>query len=89
MTAAPFIVAKSQLLLTLPRHTTIQLCHDQRFTSYENPFPAPSFTFKALFHARYAGSPEHSWMREQLSMILKSYTGNPYKDPERSTFRAQ
>lgn len=77
MTAAPFIVAKSQLLLTLPRHTAMQLCHDQRFTSYEIPFPSPRFSFKVLFHARYASSPGHSWIREQLGLILlKGSTGN-------------
>lgn len=72
MAAAPSIVAQSQLLLTLPRRTAMQLCDDQRFASYETPFPSPRFTLRVLFHTRYAGSPGHSWMRDQLRLILNN-----------------
>ena len=70
LAVAPLLVCGSRLLLTMPRRVAAQLCADSRFVIFETPFPSPTYTLKVLFHARYAGTPGHRWIREQLRSLL-------------------
>ncbi|HKT97569.1 MAG TPA: LysR family transcriptional regulator [Paraburkholderia sp.] len=68
--AAPFIVANTELLLTLPRRAAEQLSDSTSLAVFPTPFETPHYTLKVYFHARYAGTPAHVWMREQLIRAL-------------------
>lgn len=64
--AAPFIVAGSDLLATLPQRVARRLGPAANLAVYPAPFAAPAYTLKVLFHARHAGIPGHGWMLEQV-----------------------
>lgn len=64
--AAPFIVAGSDLLATLPQRVAQRLGPPANLAVYPAPFAAPAYTLKVLFHARHAGIPGHEWMLEQV-----------------------
>ncbi|WP_116522685.1 LysR family transcriptional regulator [Achromobacter insuavis] len=64
--AAPFIVAGSDLLATLPQRVARRLGPAAHLAVYPAPFAAPAYTLKVLFHARHAGIPGHEWMLEQV-----------------------
>ncbi|MND30148.1 HTH-type transcriptional regulator LeuO [compost metagenome] len=67
--AAPFIVAKSELLLTLPRRAAEQLRSAASFRLFELPFDLPRYTLKVLFHERFAGTSGHRWIMTQLKSL--------------------
>ncbi|MFT4173831.1 MAG: LysR family transcriptional regulator [Rhodocyclaceae bacterium] len=69
--AAPFIVAHSPYLITLPRRVAVPLSQAAPLVLHEAPFETPRYTLKILFHARHAGSPAHRWMREQMMQELR------------------
>ncbi|HDR9319747.1 TPA: LysR family transcriptional regulator [Burkholderia vietnamiensis] len=64
--AAPFIVANSELLVTLPRRAAERLSTAVRLSLYEAPFKTPEYMLTAFFHVRHASSASHRWMREQI-----------------------
>lgn len=66
----PLLLDGSELLLTLPRRVAAQLFHGSHFAVHDTPFASPRYTLKALFHARYASTPGHRWIREQLRLLL-------------------
>ena len=70
--AAPFIVANSQLLITLPRRVALQLADAIPLTIYPAPFDIPRYILKVFFHTRHSGSPAHHWMREQMVSALSA-----------------
>lgn len=70
LVVAPLLLDRSELLLTLPRRVAAQLFHGSRFVVHETPFSSPQYTLKALFHARYASTPGHRWIQEQLRLLL-------------------
>ncbi|WP_176059510.1 LysR substrate-binding domain-containing protein [Paraburkholderia sp. BCC1876] len=70
--AAPFIVANSQFLITLPRRVARQLANAIPLTIYPAPFDIPRYVLKVFFHKRHAGSPAHRWMREQMVSALNA-----------------
>jgi DNA-binding transcriptional LysR family regulator len=63
---APFIVAHSSLLMTVPRYAALVLRDAAPVTIYPTPFAAPRYTLKIYQHARHAGTPAHRWIRDQL-----------------------
>jgi DNA-binding transcriptional LysR family regulator len=68
--AAPFIVANSELLLTLPRRAALQLSVATPLMIYPAPFNVPRYVLKAFFYRRHARSSAHRWMRELMIDIL-------------------
>lgn len=63
---APFIVAHTSLLMTVPRHAAQILRNAAPVTIYPAPFDAPRYTLKIYQHTRHAGTPAHMWIRDQL-----------------------
>ncbi|WP_414447993.1 LysR family transcriptional regulator [Burkholderia sp. 22PA0099] len=63
---APFIVARSNLLMTVPRHAALILRDAAPVTIYPAPFDVPRYTLKLYQHTRHAGTPAHVWVRDQL-----------------------
>ncbi|WP_233838437.1 LysR family transcriptional regulator [Paraburkholderia sp. ZP32-5] len=68
--AAPFIVAKSELLLTLPRRVAVQLADAIPLAIHPTPFAVPRYVLKILFHRRHSASPALCWMREKMMDVL-------------------
>jgi DNA-binding transcriptional LysR family regulator len=68
--AAPFIVANSELLLTMPRRVALQLADTIPLTIHSTPFDISRYVLKVFFHRRHSGSPAHRWMREKMMDVL-------------------
>ena len=68
--AAPFIVANSDLLITVPLRAAQQLIDAAPLKVFSAPFHAPRFTLRALYHSRYGSMPGHRWMRDQMLLAL-------------------
>ncbi len=69
--AAPFIVAGSDLLITLPRLAARRLESAADIAIFDVPFDAPAYTLNVYFQRRHLGSPWHRWMREQIMAVLR------------------
>ncbi len=72
---APFIVANSSLLMTVPRHAARVLRDAAPVTIYPTPFAPPRYTLKIYQHRRHAGTPAHQWIRDQLLRSVPSRVG--------------
>ena len=68
--AAPFIVANSDHLITLPRRVAQQLAAAIPLAFRPTPFDVPRYVLKAYFHRRHSASSAHRWMREQMMSAL-------------------
>ncbi|MEX3993001.1 LysR family transcriptional regulator [Paraburkholderia sp. EG286A] len=79
--AAPFIVANTELLLTLPRRAAEQLSKATPLAIFPTPFESPGYTLRVYFHIRHAGIAAHAWMREQLIRALDE--GHDLKPPSK------
>lgn len=72
--AAPFIVAASDHLFTVPRLAAVQLSTAVPLVTYAVPFDVPRYTLRILHHVRHASTVGHRWMREQMSSALVGQT---------------
>ncbi|MDV9033036.1 LysR family transcriptional regulator [Pseudomonas sp. RAC1] len=70
MMAAPFIVANSDLLITLPRRAAVQLQSAAALEIYQAPFSTPGYTLKVFFHVRNGNKPANKWLRKQMLLAL-------------------
>ncbi|MFC0167291.1 LysR family transcriptional regulator [Pseudoduganella danionis] len=70
MMAAPYIVAGSDFLATLPARVIGQLQGAVPLIAHPVPFQTPEFTLKLLFHSRHARLPGHLWVRERIASIF-------------------
>jgi len=60
---APFIIASSELIMTLPRHAATTLAEAAGIAIYPAPFAIPPYTLKVYSHSKYARSDAHLWLR--------------------------
>lgn len=72
MMAAPFIIASSDYLMTLPKRVALKMGAAAALVMHPTPFAAPDFRLSVLYHARQAGLPGHRWMREQIALALRA-----------------
>jgi DNA-binding transcriptional LysR family regulator len=75
--AAPFIVANSDLLITLPRLAARQLEASAAITIFEAPFELPSYTLNVYFQHRHLHHSWHRWMRSQIEAVLQGTSIGP------------
>lgn len=75
--AAPYIVAQSNYLFTLPRRAALQWVNALPFIVHDVPFEAPRYTLRMLHHVRHSGAPGHHWIREQLMLALDNASREP------------
>lgn len=73
--AAPFIIANSELIMTLPRYAAETLQSAAPIAVYPAPFAIPAYTVKVYSHTNYAHSEGHVWMRQELLKQQVSPTG--------------
>lgn len=73
---APFIVARSHLLMTIPHRAALILRDAAPVAIYPTPFDAPRYTLKIYQHTRHAGTPAHRWIRDQLLQSVPDSRGS-------------
>ena len=64
--AAPFIIAHSSLIMTVPRYAAQTLQDSAPISIYSAPFAIPSYTLKVYSHIKHGRTAAHAWLREQL-----------------------
>ncbi len=72
MVVAPFIVAQTQYLLTLPRRAAQALARVLPLVLFPAPFRTPPYSIQVLFHARHADTPAQRWLRQQMLQVLQT-----------------
>ena len=64
--AAPFIIAETEWIMTLPRLAARTLSQAAAIVLHDAPFDIPCYTLKVYSHARHGRSAAHDWLRAQL-----------------------
>lgn len=63
---APFVVAETELVLTLPERIAQKLSKLLPVQSIEPPIPLPGFTMGFVWHEKKTGDPAHAFLRERV-----------------------
>lgn len=64
--AAPFIIARSGMIMTVPHHAAKILQDSAPISIYPTPFPTPRFIMKIYGHIKHSRTQAHIWVREQM-----------------------
>jgi DNA-binding transcriptional LysR family regulator len=64
--AAPFVVAKSNLVLTVPERVAHLFSAALQLQVVEPPVPVPGFAMYLFWHQRHHLDPAHVWLRTQI-----------------------
>ena len=67
--AAPFVVAESDLVLTLPRRLAEQLRRLAPLEVHAPPLPLERFHFRLAWHVRRHDEPAHRWLRSLVAEV--------------------
>ncbi len=67
---APFIIADSEWLMTLPRPAAVALQAAAGIALYPPPFKIAPYRLKLYSHSKYARSDAHQWMSAQLKTLF-------------------
>ena len=65
-------VARSDLIVTVPRKLAKTLATMAHIRTVEPPLPIKSFQYFMVWHPRLTAEPAHVWFREQLRMVAKT-----------------
>ncbi|CDG81276.1 LysR family transcriptional regulator [Janthinobacterium agaricidamnosum] len=68
--AAPFIIAGSELIMTIPRQAAQTLSAAAPVSIYQAPFAIPPYAIKVYCHSNYLRTDAHAWMRQELLNIV-------------------
>ncbi|MFZ6731843.1 LysR family transcriptional regulator [Undibacterium sp. Ji42W] len=68
---APFIIASSNLIMTLPRHAATTLAQTAGITIHTAPFAIPPYTLKVYSHSKYASGDAHLWLRSLMMEVVE------------------
>ncbi|MBK4715962.1 MULTISPECIES: LysR family transcriptional regulator [Tenebrionibacter/Tenebrionicola group] len=66
MLGTPFIVAKSDLVLTMPRHAALTFSHIAELDIFPVPFPTPEYRLRICSHSSALNSSVHRWVEQRL-----------------------
>ncbi|PDT15552.1 LysR family transcriptional regulator [Rhizobium sp. J15] len=72
---APFIIAGSDLLVTIPKRAAEELAKALPLAVYPAPFAIAPYRLRAFFHTRHAAAPAQRWMREQVRALFENAEG--------------
>jgi DNA-binding transcriptional LysR family regulator len=61
--AAPLVVARSDLVVTMPRRTALEFASLAPLVLVEPPIRLPGFDVSQLWHERQHAEPRHAWLR--------------------------
>ncbi|MHB0775047.1 LysR family transcriptional regulator [Halomonas sp. WWR20] len=78
---APFIIAESELLMTIPRRAAETLRAATPIALYPAPFTIPPYTLKLYSHSKYARSDAHVWMSQLLKKLFGDQGQAPLEIP--------
>jgi DNA-binding transcriptional LysR family regulator len=70
--ALPAIVAKTDLVATLPRRLAIHAAQTLPIAVYDPPVPLPTVDFSLYWHARSHEDSGHKWLRAKVAALLRS-----------------
>jgi DNA-binding transcriptional LysR family regulator len=62
--AAPFIVAQTDFILTIPRRIALLIASTANLQVLELPIPLNRFGYPQVWHERHQADPFHSWFRQ-------------------------
>lgn len=65
--AAPIVVERSDLYLTLPRRLAIEFSRGRNIEIRELPFATRGFSVSMVYHSRFADDPGLKWLRQIIS----------------------
>lgn len=69
---APFVVAETDLVLTLPNRTARRMARGIAVTLREPPIPLPSFQIHLAFHELRRRDPAHAWFRGLIEEVSRT-----------------
>ena len=67
---APFVIANSELIMTIPLRAAESLRLVAPIALYPAPFVIPPYKLKLYSHSKYARSDAHAWMTQQLKGLF-------------------
>jgi hypothetical protein len=67
--AAPLVVARSDLVVTLPRHTALEFAALAPLAVVVPPLKLPGFDISQLWHERHQADQRHAWLRKLVHAI--------------------
>ncbi|WP_397452781.1 LysR family transcriptional regulator [Pseudomonas sp. NA-150] len=70
--AAPYIIATTDFLFTLPRRAVLPFSSAVPLVIYPVPFETPRYTLGLLSNKQYSSSASHRWVREQMLATLSA-----------------
>ncbi len=73
--AAPFVVAQTDLVLTLPERVALAFAAVVPLVVVPPPLPLPGFSIVLLWHERTHDDPAHRWLRQQIAELAAPARG--------------
>jgi DNA-binding transcriptional LysR family regulator len=70
--ALPAIVAKTDLVATVPRRLAMHAAQTFPIAVYDPPLPLPTVDFSLYWHARSHEDSGHKWLRAKVAALLRS-----------------
>ncbi len=64
--AAPLVIARSDLIVTMPRRVAQEFVTFAPIVLVEPPLPIPAFTVSQVWHERRHADPRHAWLRQTI-----------------------
>lgn len=74
--AAPFVVAGTDVVLTIPERVARRVAEFLPLRLLDPPAPVPGFTMSLMWHDRRHLDAAHAWMRGQIVEVAKAIAGN-------------
>jgi DNA-binding transcriptional LysR family regulator len=67
--AAPLVIARSDLIVTMPRRVAAEFAAYAPIVLVEPPVALPGFTISQLWHERAHADPRHAWLRRTIAAV--------------------
>lgn len=69
---APIIVARTDLIITLPKRGIASIFDMKDLVVFTPPFPTPQYMLRVYYSAVLSAAPSHQWMKEQIIALCAS-----------------
>jgi DNA-binding transcriptional LysR family regulator len=73
--AAPLVVARSDLVVTMPRRIATEFAAITPIVLVEPPLPLPGFTVSQVWHERQHADARHAWLRATVAAAAAARAG--------------
>jgi DNA-binding transcriptional LysR family regulator len=85
--AAPWMIAESDLAITLPRRLALRIAEPAGLAVREVPLDLGRLALVQVWHARRHKDPAHAWLRETIAAAAKALDQGPRAKKERERAR--